>query len=529
MFRPMDKQLSLEESHFWMPDVCLDQLKVTWPHIFRTQVLPMIPETEFASLYSADMGRPNFPVAILVAMSVLKEMFDLTDEALMGSFRFDLRYHYALRLTLDDTDLSIRTLYYFRSRVMGAEAVGATFDKVADQIIAILKLDTSKQRHDSTHFRSNLAILTRLGLFTQTMEHFMARLGKDNPEELASLPEELRKRYGERNGRFADAKSSEGRRRLGTAAVDLWTLVERFRDNQAVNVMPEYHLLERLLREQCTLQDADEEKPVVLKEPKEIAGNSLQSPFDPDATYDGHKGTGYQVQISETCAPGNPIQVITRVEVEPAHHSDQHALIPALDDLAKRGCLPDTMFADTSYNSGDNMIHAAERGVNLMAPTPGKADPDGINLGHFELDLENLAVRSCPEGCTPIRDNLGADGTTHNLLFDPEHCAVCQLALDCPAGKKNGRIRVGQGDVATAFSRAREESEEFKKAYAIRSGIESTNAECKTAHDLGEVWTRGEPAVTFAATMKVMACNVKRFVRHQCAQLMPKTEEMVQN
>ena len=90
MFRPMDKQLSLEESHFWMPDVCLDQLKVTWPHIFRTQVLPMIPETEFASLYSADMGRPNFPVAILVAMSVLKEMFDLTDEALMGSFRFAL-------------------------------------------------------------------------------------------------------------------------------------------------------------------------------------------------------------------------------------------------------------------------------------------------------------------------------------------------------------------------------------------------------------------------------------------------------
>jgi hypothetical protein len=151
------------------------------------------------------------------------------------------------------------------------------------------------------------------------------------------LSEELRKRYGERTGRFADAKSSEGRRRLETAAMDLWTLVEQFRDDQVVNTLPEYHLLERLLREQCTLQDADAEKPVVLKEPKEVASDSLQSPFDPDASYDGHKGVGYQMQISETCAAGNPIQVITRVAVEPAHKSDQHALIPALDDLAARG------------------------------------------------------------------------------------------------------------------------------------------------------------------------------------------------
>jgi hypothetical protein len=88
---------------------------------------------------------------------------------------------------------------------------------------------------------------------------------------------------------------------------------------------------------------------------------------------------------------------------------------------------------------------------------------------------------------------------------------------------------VKQEDVATTFSRVREESEAFKKAYAIRSGIESTNAENKTAHGLGKVWTREEPEVTFAATMKTMACNVKRFVRYQCAQLMPKTEEMVQN
>lgn len=45
----------------------------------------MIPETKFADLYHETMGRPNFPVAVLVGLSILKEMFDLTDEALMAA------------------------------------------------------------------------------------------------------------------------------------------------------------------------------------------------------------------------------------------------------------------------------------------------------------------------------------------------------------------------------------------------------------------------------------------------------------
>jgi hypothetical protein len=255
--------------------------------------------------------------------------------------------------------------------------------------------------------------------------------------------------------------------------------------------------------------------------------NSYQSPFDPDASYDGHKGVGYQAQLSETCGADNPVQVITRVEVEPAHLSDQHALIPALDDLEQREITPERLFADTAYNSGDNLLAAAERGVELMAPTPGKADPDGIGLGHFELDLKKLRVLACPEGQAPVRSRLGKDGRTRNLRFDPERCAVCPLLEDCPAGRQSGRLRVHPRDIATAYSRARDESAPFKQEYAIRAGIESVNAELKTAHGLGKVWTRGLLRVAFAATMKALACNVKRFMRHTCAQLRKNQGEMV--
>jgi hypothetical protein len=44
----------------------------------------------------------------------------------------------------------------------------------------------------------------------------------------------------------------------------------------------------------------DQGNPVELKNPKEIVSDSLQNPSDPDATYSGHKGQGYQVQVMET-------------------------------------------------------------------------------------------------------------------------------------------------------------------------------------------------------------------------------------
>ncbi len=47
MFRLMDTQISMDEAQFWMPDESREQLERTWPEVFRTQVLKMIPESAF--------------------------------------------------------------------------------------------------------------------------------------------------------------------------------------------------------------------------------------------------------------------------------------------------------------------------------------------------------------------------------------------------------------------------------------------------------------------------------------------------
>lgn len=94
------------------------------------------------------------------------------------------------------------------------------------------------QRLDSTHVISNIAVLTRLGLFTETVLNFLRGLRKDAPEKLAKLDESFVRRYLDRAGYFADANREQARRRLGVVAQDLYALVRAFEHDAGVRTWP---------------------------------------------------------------------------------------------------------------------------------------------------------------------------------------------------------------------------------------------------------------------------------------------------
>ena len=124
------------------------------------------------------------------------------------------------------------------------------------------------------------------------------------------MPQALLARYTPSQGKlFGDFKGARTALRQAVAE-DLFLLVSRFAAEEKVRGRSSYQAMERVLREQC---DVAEQK-VQLK--KKTGGEVMQNPSDGDATYDGHKGPGYQVQIAETCSPDNQVQLITGVEVE---------------------------------------------------------------------------------------------------------------------------------------------------------------------------------------------------------------------
>jgi hypothetical protein len=576
MFRPTDRQ-----STFGSLSVLLSPQKIArlrnghWAGAFREKALPVLlaHEEAFRPLFCEDNGRPNKPVAALLGLLLLKEMFDLTDEVALDEFEFHNAWQYALNVEPDDAHVCQKTLHNFRTRMSAAEQEGIAtfrllFDRIVQAIVADLGLKIGRQRLDSTHIRSNMAVLSRLGLFTQQLTAFLKKLRKQHPKLFAALPAGMIQRYVEREGYFADSPSSEGRRRLAQCAADLWRLVDRFRGHRSVSGMPSYLRLARLLKEQCVIEDGPptdpdgdgpEGVPVRPKDPgvEKIPATSLQG-SDEDATY-GHKGKGYQVQVAETCAAENPVEVVTHVEVEGAHVSDQQATIPTIDALAERGCPPEMLLADTNYGSGQNLVDAAARGVELLTPACGPEpvrEPEMLLLEDFTFSADGSRLERCPAGAAPVDQGVvvgrrrlpvlkegvdspdgvvgaltqkgacpsedaagGVEDTARSRRYarmDADRCARCRHLACCVAQwdftDETMVLQWTPAQAATALSRRRERTPAFKTAYRLRSGIEGTNSEYKRGHGGGVLRVRGSPAVRRTVHFKFMALNVKRWI-----------------
>lgn len=160
--------------------------------------------------------------------------------------------------------------------------------------------------------------------------------------------------------------------------------------------------------------------PIALKDPKEIGSDSLQSPHDPDVTYSGHKGKGYEVQVTETCHEENVTQIITYVEVTPSSGSDTFATIPVVDALTERNVEPKEIFADTAYGSGRNAFEAECRGTEVVSPVAGQV-PRESQATEQEGTHQPALARSPPT--LPLR--VEKHGSPHSntghwsLMFPP--------------------------------------------------------------------------------------------------------------
>ncbi len=395
MFRPTDPQTSLLECEYLLPAEKAARLKKSWAEPFRTIVMPLIDEEAFRDAFSSATGRPNKSIRLLVGLHLLKEFNDLTDEQVLDHFEYNLQWHYALGVEPATAHVCQKTLHNFRVILMENDRARRMFEQVTRGLADSDGLNLGRQRLDSTHVISNIAVLTRLGLFVETVTTFLRELRNELPDRLSALEPGFEKRYLDREGYFADARREQAKRRLSVVAADVHSLMQEFDGESVVSGLAAYRLLRRLFEEQCEVvveeeddQDGDVDDGgdgeaaegssakgprVRLREPKTISSQSLQSPHDPDATY-GRKGKGYEVQVAESCSEDNPYEVVTGTSVGGAHESDQKALRPMLDQLESSGMMPEELLADTGYGSGANIVESAERGVDLQAPVQ---DPDG--------------------------------------------------------------------------------------------------------------------------------------------------------
>jgi hypothetical protein len=494
-------------------------LEESWAGIFRKDILNELPVNRMASLFSPDEGRPTKESYTVLGVCLLQQTQDLTDEETINQLAFNEQWHYALDIT-DESDsakyLCSKTLWDIRQKVTQQAIDTVMFEKVTDKLADLFQVDSSKQRLDSVHIRSNMRHLGRIRIVSQTIHKFLVNLKRRHQEIFDGLPQELVDTYLSEKalGCFSMVKPSDSQKKLETVCRELFALVQRMADHPEVQAMSSFKLLQRVLSEHCTVK-AVEGQPaeVFINPPKEIPSDSLQNPSDPEAGYDGHKGQGYQVQVMETYEERDPdktpsIKLITYVQVESASVHDVHAVMPALEAVEARGHKPEQVLADSAYGSEENLQKAEVLGVKVVSPAMGSYHK-GLPLSDFTFSNQG-EVLACPQGQAPVRNRRDKD--RHRIAFDSKQCSVCPLLEQCPVhgGKKYHYLRYVHKTFILARRRQKEQTAEFKNTYRYRSGIEGTMSFLDRKTGLKQLRVRGLQAIRFCVHLKAAGVNLLR-------------------
>ncbi len=512
----------------------------SWPGLFKEHILPQLPVREFAPFFNPDFGRPTKDLCTVMGLLILQQTLDLDDEEAIEQLAFNIQVHYALDIT-EESDaakyICTKTLWNMRRIAVENGLDKVLFHTTTGTLARVFNVDTEKQRIDSVHIQSNMRRLGRIGIFSTTIHKFLKNLKRHHHGLYETIENAVVDRYLSEKALacFAMIKPSQSHKTLEQVSTDLYSLIQQFKDHEDVSSMHSFKLLQRILDEQCQVEGSGNDCQVTVKEPKQIPSNSLQNPSDPDASYSGHKGQGYQVQIMETYTDtddkdekAKTLNLITHVEVEQGHQSDAKALMPAIESAQERDLGPKQLLADSLYGSDKNVETSAAKDVEVISPPMGSEKKGTIGLSDFHIEKSGKVI-GCPQGHVPMHSKRKK--TRYCAAFDPGHCNGCPNQGICPVdpGKKAFYLRFTDKQLRIALRRSEIETEAFKDRYRWRAGVEATMSEYDRRTGVKRLRVRGLTAVRYCATLKALGLNILRAAAVMAAIIAGSPEENCQN
>ena len=201
-----DEQIGFNDRLNRLTDRELRFLNKSWGRPFAEIIFPLIDGSRFEALYCNNNGRPNTPANIVVGALLLKELTGQTDEELLESILFDIRFQVALHLTsYAEIPFRDRTLSRFRERLYLYELetdknlLKAEIEGLAAEFKKIMKINGKLKRTDSAMVASSCKRMGRLELIYTCISNLVKVLLKS--EEAGMLPPHLLKyaETGDRN------------------------------------------------------------------------------------------------------------------------------------------------------------------------------------------------------------------------------------------------------------------------------------------------------------------------------------------
>lgn len=395
-----------------------------------TEGQDLFSDSEFASLYCADNGRPSAPPSLLALARLLQHYEGISDAEVVERCRFDLRWKVALDLDLASVEAPFAKSTYqaFRARLTLHEKEGMAFERsVGTARQAGLLPRKLRVAVDSSPVRGRGAVKDTFNLLSDAV----AKVVRAVAAREGTAPEEVARRAGlSRHLEAPSVKGSEpvdwsdpaGRDRfLAGLVADCDRAVALAK--RAGCATEEADLLNKVVA-----QDVDREGPEGPSIRRGVAPGRTVSVHDPEARH-GHKShgkgyTGHKAHLAVEATSG----VITAVDVSAPGEADGalvEILLTQTADVTGRDVAE--ALGDSAYSSRTALEAAGRFGVELITKMPGGRS-DRFGPDAFRVSADGTRAR-CPAGAFSARVQHRRDGLLH--VWSPEQCGPCPLKERC--------------------------------------------------------------------------------------------------
>ncbi len=459
----------------------------------RDELGVMYEDSEFATLFAND-GQPGLPPGMLAQITVMQYAEGLTDRQAADAVRSRIDWKYALNLEMRDSGFHYSVLSEFRGRLIGGEMEAKLLDDMLQQWRekGLVKA-RGQQRTDSTIVLAKIRQLNRLSCVGETMRRALNNISAVAPDWLLEqVSPDWFDRYGPRFDGYRLPKGKGEQVELRTTiGIDGQYLLKQIYEKDApafLAEMPAVDVLRRVWIQQYQVVNeqlewrADKNMP-----PKRLL---IQSPYDPEARNSTKRNvnwTGYKVHLTETCDEETP-NIITNVETSPATTADVNVIEGVHTNLVDKELVPAEHFVDAGYTSASKLLESQENhGIDLVGPVLPDSSwqaraGQGYNAACFVIDWE-AQIATCPEGKQSAVWRNTRDKHQQrqvSIKFSTEDCRSCFQRKKCTKSVTAPRsITLYTQPVYEVLQSARQkqETDEFKKKYNKRAGVEGTISE----------------------------------------------------
>lgn len=436
MYKKNKKHLQLDifgGDPFALKDT-LNDIEDTEEYFFYKTIFCKFDEDLFAPLYCSDNGRTNSAVNVMMCGLFLKEKHNLSYMQFFKQLKYNLLLRVSLGLfSLGTMPFCPATLFNFINRVKSYEneqdinLFEQVFKDLTTKQLAELEIKMNIARTDSFMVDSNIRSYGRLELMIEVLLRFY-RVFSESDQKLFTDRFTDYEEKGSEHYIYELKGSDLSHENAKVAEAYLW--INTFIADK-YNSTEEYEIFCRVYSEQFKI---DESHKLILRDPKEVSSNSLQSPDDPDATYRKKRNKKYHGQVASVTETVDPdkedINLIIDIAVAPNNVDDCKILNERLDAIVEIAPDLEELHSDGGYGSAENDKKMDELNINPIQTAVRGRKPTVRMV--IEVKENNSIIVTCPLGQQVIAK---LTDTGYKACFDLAICNQCPNKIKCPAFK----------------------------------------------------------------------------------------------